>query len=102
MDPWVRKTAEEGNGYPLQYSCLGNPVDRGAWRLQSIGLQKRHNVATKQQMGILMHIPIAPASPLLDTNSRGIGTRKHEKALAKMFIAMMFALEMTLGKKNVT
>ena len=21
----------EGNGYPLQYSCLENPVDRGAW-----------------------------------------------------------------------
>ena len=21
-----------GNGNPLQYSCLGNPVDRGAWR----------------------------------------------------------------------
>ena len=21
----------EGNGYPLQYSCLGNPLDRGAW-----------------------------------------------------------------------
>ena len=21
-----------GNGYPLQYSCLGNPTDRGAWR----------------------------------------------------------------------
>ena len=21
----------EGNGYPLQYSCLGNPTDRGAW-----------------------------------------------------------------------
>ena len=20
-----------GNGYPLQYSCLGNPTDRGAW-----------------------------------------------------------------------
>ena len=20
----------EGNGYPLQYSCLGNPMDRGA------------------------------------------------------------------------
>ena len=19
------------NGYPLQYSCLGNPMDRGAW-----------------------------------------------------------------------
>ena len=22
----------EGNGNPFQYSCLGNPVDRGAWR----------------------------------------------------------------------
>ena len=21
----------EGNGYPLQYSCLQNPMDRGAW-----------------------------------------------------------------------
>ena len=23
---------EKGNGNPLQYSCLGNPTDRGAWR----------------------------------------------------------------------
>ena len=22
----------EGNGYPLLYSCLENPMDRGAWR----------------------------------------------------------------------
>ena len=22
----------EGNGYPLQYSCLENPMGRGAWR----------------------------------------------------------------------
>ena len=21
-----------GNGHPLQYSCMGNPMDRGAWR----------------------------------------------------------------------
>ena len=30
----------EGNGNPLQCSCLGNPVDRGACRLQSIGVTK--------------------------------------------------------------
>ena len=23
----------EGNGNPVQYSCLGNPMDRGAWRV---------------------------------------------------------------------
>ena len=22
---------ERGNVYPLQYSCLGNPMDRGVW-----------------------------------------------------------------------
>ena len=22
----------EGNGNPLQYSCLGNPIDRGGWQ----------------------------------------------------------------------
>ena len=27
----------EENGNPLQYSCLGNPTDRGAWQLQFIG-----------------------------------------------------------------
>ena len=28
----------EGNGNPLQYSCLENSMDRGAWWLQSMGL----------------------------------------------------------------
>ena len=27
----VRKTPEGGHGYPLQYSCLKNPLDREAW-----------------------------------------------------------------------
>ena len=35
----------EGNGNPLQYSCLENPMDRGAWcRLLSMGSQRvRHD-----------------------------------------------------------
>ena len=33
-----------GNGNPLQYSCLGNPMDRGVGRLQSVGSQRgRHD-----------------------------------------------------------
>ena len=28
---WGRSPGE-GNGNPLQYSCLVNPIDRGAWR----------------------------------------------------------------------
>ena len=29
-----------GNGYLLQYSCLGNPMDREAWWATSMGSQK--------------------------------------------------------------
>ena len=29
-----------GNGKPLQYSCLGNPLDRGAWRATVHGVSK--------------------------------------------------------------
>ena len=27
----VENIVREGNGTPLQYSCLENPMDRGAW-----------------------------------------------------------------------
>ena len=30
--PGLRQFPEEGNGNPLQYSCLENPMDRGAWK----------------------------------------------------------------------
>ena len=29
--PGWERSPEEGNGNPLQYSCLENPMDRGAW-----------------------------------------------------------------------
>ena len=31
FNPWVGKIPGRGNGNPLQYSCLENPMDRGAW-----------------------------------------------------------------------
>ena len=36
----------KGNGNPLQYSCLGNPIDRGAWQATVHGVA-RHDLATK-------------------------------------------------------
>ena len=30
--PGFGSSPEGGNGYPLQYSCLENPMDRGAWQ----------------------------------------------------------------------
>ena len=39
FDPWVGKSPGGGYGNPLQYSCLENPMERGACRLQSIESQ---------------------------------------------------------------
>ena len=46
----------EGNGTPLQYSCLENPMDRGAWWLQSMGLLRvGHDWATSLSLFTFMH-----------------------------------------------
>ena len=38
----------EGNGNPFQYSCLENPMDRGAWQSIVHGVARvRHDLATK-------------------------------------------------------
>ena len=39
--PWLGRCPRGGNGNPLQYSCLENSMDRGAWQAtQSIGSQR--------------------------------------------------------------
>ena len=38
--PGWGKSPGGGNGYPLQYSCLENPIDRGAWRATVHGVKK--------------------------------------------------------------
>ena len=46
----------EGNGTPLRYSCLENPMDRGACRLQSMGsLRVGHDWATSLSLFTFMH-----------------------------------------------
>ena len=38
--PGVRRSPGERNGYPLQYSCLENAMDRGAWWATVHGVAK--------------------------------------------------------------
>ena len=46
--PGSRRSPREGNGNPLQYSCLENPMDRGVWRATVHGVARvKHNLATK-------------------------------------------------------
>ena len=46
--PGSGRSSGEGNGNPLQYSCLINPMDRGAWQPTVHGVTRViHNLATK-------------------------------------------------------
>ena len=38
--PGLERSPGGGNGNSLQYSCLGNPMDRGAWRAAVHGVAK--------------------------------------------------------------
>ena len=46
--PGSGKSLGEGNRNPLQYSCLGNPMDRGAWQATAHEVSRvRHDLATR-------------------------------------------------------
>ena len=59
QETWVWSLSQEdplekGNGNLLQHSCLGNPVDRGAWRATDKRLS--HDLATKEQQGASLNV----------------------------------------------
>ena len=46
--PGLGRSPGEGNGNPLQYSSLRNPMDRGVWCATVHGVTRvRHDLATK-------------------------------------------------------
>ena len=70
--PVSGRTPGEGNGNPLQYSCLKTPMDRGTWLAQSMGLQRvRHDRAhTNSAHMNLQHAVGAGASGQLTQSVR--------------------------------
>ena len=54
--PELGRSPGEGNGNPLQYSCLGNPMDRGAWWATVDGVTKESDATyrLKQQQHFLL------------------------------------------------
>ena len=47
LDPWVGKIPWKRKWHPLQYSCLGNPMDRGAWWATVHGVAKSQTRLSK-------------------------------------------------------
>ena len=66
--PGLRRSPGEGNGNPLQYSCLENPRDRGAWRSKVHGAARvRHALTTKPPLVFdgrdTIHLPDSSTPP---------------------------------------
>ena len=54
-----------GNGNPLQYSCLGNPMDRGAWWATVHGITKESDTMKDKSPHTHTHLPLDPLAPWL-------------------------------------
>ena len=62
--PGSGRSPGEGNGNPLQYSCLENPTDRGAWWAIVNGVARSWTrLSTHAYMG-------SPSNILIDSQSR--------------------------------
>ena len=68
VNPWIGKSPGEGNGNPLQYSCLGNPMDRGARQATVHGVIKS---LTQRRDGANMHI-VFTMSGIVLSSTKGI------------------------------
>ena len=81
---WGRSPGE-GNGKPLQYSCLGNPMDRGAWRSTVHGVAKSRTTELlnnsnnkSRSRGRHPHDLMAAEAPPPDTITPGVRASAYE------------------------
>ena len=51
----VVRSGGEGNGTPLQYSCLENPMDRGAWWASVHGVTKSRTLTERLHFHFSLH-----------------------------------------------
>ena len=73
--PRLGRSPEEGNGNPLLYSCLGNPMDRGAWwdivhrvTKSQTGLYDQHPYKKRVHLKLSQHCQSAVPQDKINTS----------------------------------
>ena len=84
----------EGNGNPLQYSCLENSMERGAWWATIHGVTRvRHNLATKPPANHLTPVTssqphFSPPGPGQSSHTGLLGAAPRHQALCCFFFCL--------------
>ena len=65
--PGLGRSPGEGNGYPLQFSCLGKPADGGAWQITVHGTES--DTTERPTLSVFMLFIV----PLLNKRSEACG-----------------------------
>ena len=81
--PWVREMRGEGNGNPLQYSCLESSMDRGAWWASVRGVaESRHDQVQRSRtllqlrlVSQLISMFLSSGTPSLDDSTLSLPFR---------------------------
>ena len=88
-----------GNGNPLQYSCLGNPMDRGAWRATVHGVAESDITEKRTPMLVLFHAsfsscqyPVTWSSPSLCLSLSHTHTHTHMQCWQMLAYRVLDAL----------
>ena len=64
-----------GNGNPLQYSCLENPMDGGAWRAHSPWSQKESNMTERLTLLLYVYMDFSGDSVVKNLPAKGLISR---------------------------
>ena len=112
--PGSRRFSGEGNGYPLQYSCLENSMDRGAWwatvhrvaksqtwlkwlsthiRIYNVYLSKKFRWGSNWDELVLRHVIRGQYSPFLSIYSIILAREKCLETVAKGNEVTMIVLD---------
>ena len=74
FDPWVGGSPGGGNGNPLQYSCLENPMDRGTrWATVHGFAKSQTQLSTCVCTRAHTHTSVTNSIPTEDIEHRGFG-----------------------------
>ena len=79
--PGLGRSPGEGNGNPLQYYCLKNPMDRGAWQATVHGVAKSRTrlsdfTSTKMEKGSYLRLS---SNNVWGTMLYGLQARAHQQ-----------------------